>query len=178
MDFEAFGKIPRLLNMPMIVTEKIDGTNAQICISDDGKELYAGSRKRFIKVGDDNFGFAHWVNENRDVLLALGPGRHFGEWWGRGIQRGYGLTEKRFSLFNTSKWSSSRPECTSIVPVLYYGQFSQGKIEEIKAELLISGSRAAPGYMSPEGVVIYLPKANLLFKSPYKEEHKGVENDS
>jgi hypothetical protein len=176
-EFQSFGKIPRLLKMPMIVTEKIDGTNAQILISDDGSEILVGSRKRFIKPGDDNFGFASWVEGNKEALLALGPGRHFGEWWGRGIQRGYGLTEKRFSLFNTGKWSSDRPSCTSIVPVLYYGQFSQEKIEEIKVELLKNGSSAAPGFMNPEGIIIFLPKANLLFKSTYDDNHKGVESE-
>ena len=176
MEFESFGKIPRLLNMPMVITEKIDGTNAQILISDDGKELQAGSRSRFIKVGDDNFGFASWVEQNRDELLLLGPGRHFGEWWGRGIQRGYNLDEKRFSLFNSGKWSGSRPGCTSVVPVLYYGQFSQTKIEEVKAELLASGSHASPGFMNPEGVIIFLPKANMLFKSTFEgDTHKGTE---
>jgi hypothetical protein len=173
--FESFGKIPRLLKMPMIITEKIDGTNAQICISDDGKEIQAGSRKRFVTPKDDNFGFASWVEQFKDELLALGPGRHFGEWWGRGIQRGYGLSEKRFSLFNTGKWSTGRPECTSIVPVLYYGEFSQQGIEDVKSELLAGGSKASPGFMNPEGVIIYLPKANLLFKSTYDDTHKGEE---
>ena len=47
--------------------------------------------------------------------------------------------------------------------------------EEIKAELLASGSKAAPGFMNPEGVIIYLPKANLLFKSTFEgDTHKGV----
>jgi hypothetical protein len=175
-EFVSFGKIPRLLNMPMLISEKIDGTNAQILISDDGTEIQAGSRKRFIKVGDDNFGFAAWVEANKEELLTLGPGRHFGEWWGKGIQRGYGITEKRFSLFNTGKWSTGRPACTSIVPVLYYGQFSQQKIEEVKAELLVTGSHAAP-FMNPEGIIIFLPKANLLFKSTYDDNHKGVESE-
>lgn len=176
MEFESFGKIPRLLNMPMIISEKIDGTNAQIVVSDDGTELQAGSRKRFIKVGDDNFGFASWVQTHREQLLALGPGRHFGEWWGKGIQRGYDLADKRFSLFNSGKWSSSRPECCSVVPVLYYGQFSQTKIEEVKSTLLETGSIAAPGFMKPEGIIIYLPKANMLFKSTFDgDDHKGTE---
>lgn len=176
IEFQSFGKIPRLLNTPMLITEKIDGTNAQVYITDDGSELFAGSRKRFVTTGDDNFGFAGWVESHREQLLALGPGRHFGEWWGKGIQRGYGVSDKRFSLFNTGKWSSERPECTSIVPVLFYGQFSQSKIEEVKAELLASGSRAAPGFMKPEGVVIYLPKANLLFKSTFERDaNKGIE---
>jgi hypothetical protein len=79
------------------------------------------SRSRWITPDDDNFGFAAWVEANRDELLTLGPGRHFGEWWGSGIQRGYGLPkgEKRFSLFNVSRWGESRPACCHVVPVLY-----------------------------------------------------------
>ena len=52
------------------------------------------------------FGFARWVETNRERLITLlGPGLHFGEWWGSGIQRGYGLTkgDKRFSLFNVER---------------------------------------------------------------------------
>lgn len=30
--FEGFGKISRLLSMPMLITEKIDGINAQVFI--------------------------------------------------------------------------------------------------------------------------------------------------
>lgn len=196
--FEAFEKIPRLLNMPMIISEKLDGTNASVVIDHranlpeedwkynltgeqwiDGSDLFvlAGSRTRYITPGSDNFGFAIWVQENWKDLITLGPGKHFGEWWGRGIQRCYNLKEKRFSLFNTGRWSNpeTRPKCVSAVPVLYYGQFSQAKIEELKADLLINGSRAAPGFQNPEGVVIYLPKANLLFKSTYNDTHKGEE---
>lgn len=35
-EFHEFPKIARY-SRPIIITEKIDGTNAQICISDDGK---------------------------------------------------------------------------------------------------------------------------------------------
>jgi hypothetical protein len=62
--------------------------------------------------------------EHRDDLLTLGPGRHFGEWWGAGIQRRYGLTEKRFSLFNVTRWGEARPACCHVVPTLYRGPFS------------------------------------------------------
>lgn len=40
------------------LTEKIDGTNAQVYIADDGR-VVAGSRTRWISPEDDNFGFAH-----------------------------------------------------------------------------------------------------------------------
>ncbi len=64
--------------------------------------MFIGSRTRWITAQDDNHGFARWVEGNKQELLKLGAGRHFGEWWGSGIQRGYGLQkgEKRFSLFN------------------------------------------------------------------------------
>lgn len=183
--FESFGKIPRLLNMPMVISEKIDGSNAQILIEyqkllkpEEEKYvigvsgdlcLLAGSRSKWVFPGEDNFGFASWVTQNVSDLFQLGHGRHFGEWWGQGIQRGYGLKEKRFSLFNTGKWSSERPKCCGIVPVLYYGMFNQQKIEEVKAELKVTGSKVAP-FMNPEGVIIYLPKANMLFKSTFEND--------
>jgi hypothetical protein len=88
----------------MIVTEKLDGTNAQVHITDDGR-IFAGSRNRWITPDADNFGFARWVAEHEEELRALGPGSHYGEWWGSGIQRRYGLDEKRFSLFNVGRWT-------------------------------------------------------------------------
>ncbi|HLE80817.1 MAG TPA: RNA ligase family protein, partial [Dehalococcoidia bacterium] len=100
-DFQEFGKIYRL-SRDCIITEKIDGTNAQVVVLEDGRVL-AGSRNRWITPEADNFGFARWVKEHEEELRSLGPGRHYGEWWGSGIQRGYGLKEKRFSLFNVSR---------------------------------------------------------------------------
>ena len=100
IEFKSFGKIPRL-SRDIVITEKIDGTNGQIYI--DGDTIMAGSRNRWITPQDDNHGFAAWVSANREQLMALGNGRHFGEWWGAGIQDGYGQTEKFFSLFNTRR---------------------------------------------------------------------------
>ena len=84
MEFIEFPKLARL-SREIIVTEKIDGTNAQVHITEDGK-ITAGSRTRWITPEADNFGFAAWGQENRGHLLELGPGSHFGEWWGAGIQ--------------------------------------------------------------------------------------------
>jgi hypothetical protein len=83
MEFEAWPKIRRGKDNGVIVTEKIDGTNAQIAIEQDGTTMHVGSRNRWITPEDDNFGFARWAAEHRDELLTLGPGRHFGEWWAR-----------------------------------------------------------------------------------------------
>jgi len=101
-DFVAFPKIARL-SRECVISEKIDGTSAQILITDDG-QIKAGSRSRWLTPENDNFGFAAWVADNKEELLTLGVGRHFGEWWGEGIQRNYGLKERRFSLFNTIRW--------------------------------------------------------------------------
>ena len=92
-EFEKFDKIARL-SRNCIITEKIDGTNAQVFIGENG-EFLTGSRNRWITPEDDNAGFARWALENKEKLLQLGPGRHFGEWWGSGIQRRYGLDRKR-----------------------------------------------------------------------------------
>ena len=90
LNFIGFPKIARL-NRQVIVTEKIDGTNAQIRITEDGQFL-VGSRSRWITPDNDNHGFAKWAYAHKDSLMELGVGSHFGEWWGSGIQRGYGYT--------------------------------------------------------------------------------------
>ena len=173
LDFEPFPKIGRLVR-GIVVTEKIDGTNAQIAISDDLVTVRAGSRTRWIAPGKstDNHGFAAWVEANADQLRQLGPGRHFGEWWGSGINRGYGLTggEKRFSLFNTGRWSNpaDRPSCCGVVPVLYAGPFDERAITTALDNLAQVGSVAAPGFMDPEGVVVFHTATNTLFKRTIK----------
>lgn len=165
VEFTAFPKIPRL-NRQVIVTEKIDGTNAAVGVTEDGR-VYAQSRKRIITPDADNFGFAAWVDEHADELRELGPGVHFGEWWGLGIQRGYSLDHKRFSLFNTGRWTDDdvRPDCCHVVPVLdIWGQPDSFRIAHIVGSLETFGSVAAPGYDRPEGVIVYHVAANQLFK--------------
>lgn len=177
LEFRGFPKIPRL-HRDMIITEKLDGTNAAVLIfsDDDGKKhVVAQSRKRFIAPGDDNFGFAAWVDENADALAeTLGEGRHFGEWWGRGIQRGYGLKERRFSLFNVTRFADNPTLAAvpglSVVPVLYQGPFSTWRAQIALLDLKETGSVAAPGFPNPEGIIVYHTAGNLLFKMT-------VEND-
>lgn len=103
VEFQPFGKIPRY-SRPCIITEKIDGTNGSIYIGEDGTFL-VGSRSRWITPENDNHGFAKWAYRHKDELMLLGPGHHFGEWWGRGVQRGYNQIEKHFSLFNVKRWA-------------------------------------------------------------------------
>jgi hypothetical protein len=169
--FEPFASIPRL-KRGCVITEKIDGTNAQVYVGEGGLVI-AGSRNRWITPEDDNYGFAKWVAEHTDELRALGPGRHYGEWWGVGVQRRYDLAEKRFSLFNAGRWSSERPACCHVVPVLYAGDFSTDVVAETMESLRINGSLAAPLFMQPEGVVVYMTASKHLYKVTFDDAHKG-----
>lgn len=169
MDFIEFPKMPRL-SREIIITEKIDGTNGQIAISDDGSEMFVGSRTRWIQPENDNFAFAKWAYENKEDLLTLGPGRHFGEWWGQGIQRNYGLKERRFSLFNVARWGEVRPACCDVVPLLYRGPFDQQKIELSLRALEKQGSYAASGFMDPEGIIVFHTAAGYGFKKTIKDD--------
>ena len=203
IEFQGFSKIPRLFR-DIVITEKIDGTNAQITVinlqqmADEnnisvghwmdkvnlyqypymavGQEyaLLAGSRKRYISMDNDNHGFGKWVSDKREELVKLGHGKHFGEWWGQGIQRGYGLKEKRFSLFNTAKWSDDavRPACCHVVPVLYTDIFDTEIVHHTLWRLKQVGSLAAPGFMKPEGIVVFHTAGNLLFKATIENDDK------
>ena len=175
-DFEGFGKIARLVR-ECVVTEKIDGTNAQIYITEDGEAMRAGSRNRYITPEADNHSFARWVQEHAtDLVAVLGPGRHFGEWWGCGIQRGYNQIDKHFSLFNVHRWGAVElPDFLRVVPVLYEGVFDTGRIEGVLGDLRRDGSVAAPGFPFPEGIVIYHKAAGTLLKRTIEkdEEPKG-----
>ncbi len=196
MSFEAFPKIPRLFR-DCVITEKIDGTNAQIlieprtqlgdgnpfedqgwCILLEDKAIRPGSRNRWISPENDNYGFAKWVLSNAEILSRLGYGRHFGEWWGNGIQRGYGLKEKRFSLFNVGVWTPEEIEkrgltgLVSTVPILGKGLFGTAWIQQVKEQLELYGSQAAPGFMDPEGVVVFHSASGELYKSTIKGDEK------
>lgn len=207
--FTPFPKISRLFR-PVVITEKIDGTNSAVVVSEtspynygdeevigpgivinidaqtDGWSpvyVYAQSRKQVISPEQDNFGFALWVREHaRELAEGLGVGVHFGEWWGSGIQRRYGLDHKRFSLFNTARWASvgynddgtHRPDCCHVVPVL--NELETFDTASIKSALLVLdsfGSKAAPGFADPEGIVIFHKAGNLLFKATIKGDEKG-----
>ena len=199
--FEGMPKIARL-NREIIITEKIDGTNAQIFIGPISESteredptvlhlleessgatvaLRAGSKSRWLIPGkQDNFGFAAWAKTNAAELMALGDGRHLGEWWGSGVQRGYGLEkgEKRFSLFNTGRWydvhtphtsaidpgSMPAPQCCRVVPVLSRGPFSLDEVNLCLDFLRTTGSQAAEGFMKPEGVIVFHTAARTMFK--------------
>jgi len=193
--FESWPKIPRWAKDTVTVTEKIDGTNAAVIIlpyeegqpqplvrdgyadffrtfSGSEKYLFATqSRKRFIKPGKDtdNAGFAAWAWDNAEALIELlGYGKHYGEWWGRSIQRGYNLDHKKFSLFRP--WRYEHLALTDevlgldVVPTLYTGGWDDLTVCKEIAKLEKEGSKAAPGFMRPEGLIIQ----SALTQSTYK----------
>jgi hypothetical protein len=184
VEFKEFPKMARL-SRDIIITEKIDGTNASIFIQaeilETGKDkviaevegftIRAGSRTKWIIPTDDNMGFAKWVVQNANELVKLGEGHHFGEWWGSGIQRSYGLKEKRFSLFNVKRWDGEdRPKCCFVVPTLYEGPFITTTIDHHLAKLAHEGSKAAPGFMKPEGIVVYHIAGGVGFKKTIEKD--------
>lgn len=206
MQFEEFPKIGRL-SRDMVITEKIDGTNAQIAIvkpddtsavgplarlavavnSDTGLVMLAGSRSQYITPERDNHGFARWAQEHARELFELGEGRHFGEWWGSGIQRRYGLNEKRFSLFNVGRWVDTHttngdellhgkqqyaPACCHVVPVVHRWSFDSHVINGALLRLREHGSYAAPGFMNPEGLVIFHSASGALFKKTLEKDEE------
>lgn len=217
MDFQAWPKTPRLFR-DIVITEKIDGTNAAINIqkydtksppegdncnafahvSGEGDEMYcvgAQSRNRLIfpagwdgNNNADNAGFARWVDQNAQRLYdLLGPGRHYGEWWGRSVGRKYDMNHNIFSLFNTNKWGEITKAIgqtfgepyelgdgrINSVPVLYQGPFDQGQIESALWRLRKDGSQAAPGFLNPEGICVYHTQSKQVYKVTLDNNDKG-----
>jgi hypothetical protein len=161
-EFAKWPSIQRLSSEICWITEKIDGTNGVIYVPESpDNPILAGSRERWLTSedgtppvkGGDNFGFAAWVHERSASLRTLGPGYHYGEFHGCGIQRKYDLNDKRWASFEY--WRTDIAiEGVCVVPVLYTGEPTVGIIDETVAKLKASGSVLYPGFMKPEGVVV------------------------
>lgn len=203
--FRRFSSLTRFSH-DWTITEKIDGTNACIIIANiDDPEInhalsfarvgdqfvFAQSRNNMITPDNDNAGFARWVKNNADQLVeVLGHGYHFGEWCGAGIQRRYGLTTKKFVLFNTHRWGAliNHPEGgllggqLTVVPVLAEGYMDNpGQVAlDCMTKLKEQGSAFAPGFMDPEGVVMRHGPSGTVFKKTfdYDEQGKWAENQA
>jgi hypothetical protein len=198
------------LHRPWVLTEKIDGTNGLIAIRDlssftnDPEDpathwpaplnfmtqariesdfgIWAGSKNQWLGPDGDNFGFGAWVSAHADALIGvLGEGLHRGEWWGSGIQTGYGLPkgEKRFSLFNTSRWAQdddlrlATVPGLGVVPVMHSGVDGHELNLHVHAALRlleIGGSLAAPGFDRPEGVVAFQPSSQITYKATIRND--------
>lgn len=201
IEFEKYGDTQRL-NRTTWVTEKINGTNAGIIIRpwdgtpspDDGSqtsyvvyttdhgpvEIAFQSRNRIITPQSDNAGFARWGLTNIYTLAdSLGLGRHFGEWWGPGIQGNpYKTAGKKFSLFNAQHWNENfadveeelSPIGVDVVPVLGVGtDFVQtvAKAEALLREhgtFLTEWHRAGVPWIPAEGYVVFHSATRTRFK--------------
>ena len=85
------------------------------------------------------------------------------------------MSEKRFSLFNVSRWRDNpdRPFCCGVVPVLYEGMFDTEMVDYCLDILKRDGSVAAPGFLHPEGVVVFHVAANVFFKKTLEHDSEG-----
>jgi len=183
-EFVPYGKLPRIHKSRMVITEKIDGTNACVVIR-GGEVVLVQSRKRAITPEADNFGFAAWVRDNSRLLIeALGEGRHYGEWAGPGIQKNpHDIMEKRFFLFNTHQFPRDRmyniqtvicPTVSlDVVPtIVNHRTFNLSVIQEAMDELMDNGTqvRGAGGGGKAEGVVVSC--FGQKFKCTVDDRHK------
>ncbi len=190
MDFVKYPKTARL-NSPFDITEKIDGTNAAVLIrtvdlSFDEWDPYVGdmfnldgqtyqvaaqSRTRVITPNDDNYGFAAWVSGNAESLVKdLGPGTHFGEWWGSKIQRAYGMTngERYFSLFDNKRYSPEiewgATEGLRLAPLMVMEDEFEFEYLEDSIQYLRDNGSTLNGFDRPEGVVLHFHHNGTRFK--------------
>jgi hypothetical protein len=193
VEFTEWAKTARFFR-DMVVTEKIDGTNAAIrilpasAVSDDDPNcifkndeaaLFAQSRTRLITPapGKDNYDFAKYAAENAETLIRdLGFGIHFGEWWGKGIQREYGATERFFALFHSKRMGKDgyfeTPNLMA-VPMLARRTFSQDVIEECLRDLRENGSHVNRDFKTPEGIIIYHVPTKTITKVTLDNQDKG-----
>ena len=90
---------------------KLHGSNAGIQIKSDGTVI-SQSRSRIISSGDDNMGFAAWVESNGDLWASKAKSTDytiFGEWCGKGIMKGVSISQidaKIFAIFAVQIGSS------------------------------------------------------------------------
>lgn len=177
-EFIGYGKTLRI-DSDVVITEKIDGTNALIYVSPDGA-VWAGGRRRWLTPADDNHGFAQWVKDNEDTLRKdLGPGYHRGEWFGGKIQRGYGLRIPQLALFDVDRylpklspmWDATAAGFVTanlrIVPILSRGPFSFDTIERVERSLK-RGSYIYTDdetvFQRPEGFIVRFKDGHVLKK--------------
>lgn len=203
VEFKEWPKTPRLFR-EIVVTEKLDGTNAAVQIVPvaevdrvtkedgeviaffdpqpiavvDGFAVYAQSRNRLIFPGKttDNYGFAGWVENNAASLVEdLGEGIHYGEWWGQGVARKYDAKVKTFSLFNVARYADATFTTPNLdlVPVLYEGENNTAAIEAALTLLGAGGSVASPGFMNPEGVIVFHSASRQVFKVTLDSNDQG-----
>lgn len=172
-EFKKFPKIYRSEQGKVTITEKIDGTNAGIILS-DGVVVGCQSRNRILSLDNDHMGFCKWVEEWKGNLVDLYDWTRppteeyqyvYGEWAGPGIRKNrHGLAVKTFFVFNPDL-SSSTPNVYN-TPVLYSGTSDGGMVQKTLQTLYDSGSTITPPKKA-EGVVCYWHNTGWLTKETF-----------
>lgn len=167
-DHQMFPKIPRLQKVNVVITEKLDGTNAVIWLSPDKSEMKVGSRNRWV--GDskleDNSGFYQFCQENKEYLMRLHPGFNYGEFMGPKIQGNrYELEKKELYLFDTRRAGEFEDTNTiKVVPHLMTTPLDDlpehlSKYNNMKSTLNPKANA--------EGVMLYFTELNKYIKVIY-----------
>lgn len=169
-EFKKFGKLAHLDNIRVRITQKIDGTNAQIVISPEG-ELLACSKNRVLTEHSDNYNFYKFCMENKQVLIDfLGVGRHYGEWAGPKINSGEGLTENTLVLFDYWKYKDQQMPLEQLthVPILLDQTLDHvlmyDAINTTNRDLQLKGSKLVPGFMDVEGMVLQIGSQSMKYR--------------
>lgn len=165
-DHKYYGVLPEFYTQ-VTITEMIDGKSGVLYVDKIKGIVTAGTRWTWLDTPHwDGYGFQTWARVNEKALLNLGPGYHFGVWWGHDIERGYNLNQKRFSLLDNIMWDdlTKVPDCCGVVPELYRGPMTDTCIPDTLRVLKEVGSLAAHGYKRPMGIVIRHLTGNVKYK--------------
>lgn len=176
IEFKAYPKTQRLSNEIITISEKIDGSNGVLYVDHTSRTVMAGSRSRWLEDDGtkswDNHGFGAWVKENEEKLLNLPEGYHYGEWYGKGINRNYGLKDRRFMLFNLDRYirffdETDLPkelEPETVVALLTGDEDLHDQLECIQTSLKENGSLHVPGFKSTEGIILRFRLSAKVYK--------------
>lgn len=127
-------------------TVKLHGTNSSVVLYPDGN-YHVQSRNRVISAGDDNLGFATWVEDHKHSIFTIAKyfGEKFGaddrkivvfgEWCGKGIQKGVAISEldRMFVVFGVALVDGDEKEF--IPPALFRDELLVfNAVEDLKKE--------------------------------------------
>lgn len=184
---------PVELYAPVTILERVDGVTAQIDVTPNAIYPVVNNRI-IVPGAGDVFGIAAWLGEHlQELREVLGVGTHTGEWYGAGINRNYGLDHRRFALYNVERWCRHEEDVTEdmridreygkkagyiapetcggtldvVAEIPLYPQEGSITVKDVPRALYLlsrDGSYQVPGFMQPEGVLVYHKKAGMYFK--------------
>jgi hypothetical protein len=160
------------------VTEKIDGANASLKLSEDGKTIECFSRRQKLSKENDLRGFVKWVEENVDIRNLFPHVIYYGEWLVHHKVKYIDDAYNKFYLFDVySQLEMSYQSCFNEVgihfvestrgalfaPLRFAGQIDVDD-DLVFAKKFMDTSTLTPD--KPEGVVI----KDYTYRSKHGEE--------